>query len=188
MVSWCIVKYRMFVFLLLSHENKTGKTTQVSSKSVPIPILPVSSPPAMVDCPFQAADQSMPEDVKAIRSTLAAVADPQLHKSATELAPQAMEWPCPVHSASVTYHEQERAAGLRSKNAHPFLSPKQAPTAMRGRRCVICNPRHMQRASKVKRAMHLHFTSGDSPSLIDRYTAHAPFCRCVRKHHFPCGR
>ena len=118
MVSWCIVKYRMFVFLLLSHENKKGKSYLLFRFN----FFKIGANPQQWRIPFfrPQANARGRED------------HPLNSRRDGMAVPCAL---CPVHSASVTYHEQERAA------AHPFLSPKQAPTAMRGRRCVICNPR-----------------------------------------------
>jgi len=155
MVSWCIVKYRMFVFLLLSHENKTGKTTQVSSKSVPIPILPVSSPPAMADCPFQAADQSMPEDVKAIRSTLAAVADPQVGHGAR---PPSDGMAVPSAQCVSDVPRTGTSCWLAKQKCPPFSPPK--ASAHGDERAPMCNLQSTTHAkgiqSQTRNASALH--------------------------------
>ena len=141
MVSWCIVKYRMFVFLLLSHENKKGKSYLLFrfnffkiGANPAIPILPVSSPPAMADCPFQAADQSMPEDVKAIRSTLAAVADPQVGHGAR---PPSDGMAVPSAQCVSDVPRTGMSCWLAKQKCPPFSPPK--ASAHGDERAPMCN-------------------------------------------------
>ena len=127
----------------------------ISSKSVPIPILPVSSPPAMADCPFQAADQSMPEDVKAIRSTLAAVADPQVGHGAR---PPSDGMAVPSAQCVSDVPRTGTSCWLAKQKCPPFSPPK--ASAHGDERAPMCNLQSTTHAkgiqSQTRNASALH--------------------------------